>query len=153
MVIKLDFRQVAYYIAEPKANKKCAIYTLNGETIYCDFIQLDKDINTILRGYNKKGTIADLIFIMSIDCICDIRLLDKNESEAKITIDLSEKEITAIMASHFVLRKSREIKYDGEYVENIRDYQNSRKISFSEANEILFELLDKIITLKYNKGV
>lgn len=59
-------------------------------------------------------------------------------------IELSEKEITAIMAAEFTLRKSREIKSGGTYVEDIHDMENCRRISFYEAEQVLCELIDKI---------
>ena len=79
----MDFRQVAYYIAEPKTDKICAIDLIVNCTIFCDFIQLDKDLRTVLRGYNRKGAKASLITILSIDDIQGIRLLKRLESEVK----------------------------------------------------------------------
>lgn len=60
-------------------------------------------------------------------------------------IKLSEKEINALLAAEFVLRKSREVRYGGTYVEHIKDYEHSRKIPFEEANEVLSELLDRVL--------
>lgn len=58
-------------------------------------------------------------------------------------IEISDKELTAIKAAAHCLLYSREAKRGGIYVENIHD-ENSRQISFNEAIEVIYNLLDSV---------
>lgn len=58
-------------------------------------------------------------------------------------VEMSEKELAAIMSASFCLRKSRETKSGGTYVSNIRDIENCIKIPFYEAVGVLDDFIEK----------
>lgn len=60
-------------------------------------------------------------------------------------VEIKEKELTAIMAAAFVLRKSREAKNGGTFVENIHEIDTCRRISFYEASGVLDEFIDGVL--------
>ncbi len=65
-------------------------------------------------------------------------------------VDISEKELTAIMAAEFTLRKSREVKNGGIYVENVHDIEHCRRIAFYEADAVLNNFIDILLNKKEN---
>lgn len=60
-------------------------------------------------------------------------------------VEISEKEVASIMAAEFCLRKSREIKYGGTYVSNVKDIENCIKIPFGEAECVLSDFIEKLL--------
>ena len=58
-------------------------------------------------------------------------------------IELTEKELLAIKAEHYLARNNSRLKHGGIYVENIHDYENCGKIPFVEAVEVVENLLYK----------
>ncbi len=60
-------------------------------------------------------------------------------------VDISEKELPAIMAAEFTLRKSREVKNGGTYVENVHDLEHCRRIAFNEAVVVLNSFIDRML--------
>ena len=56
-------------------------------------------------------------------------------------IELTEKELLAIKAEHYLACNNSRLKHGGTYVEDINDYENCGKISFVEAVEIVENLL------------
>ena len=61
-----------------------------------------------------------------------------------MNVELSEKEITAVLAAEFALRNSKELKRGGTYVYDIFD-NNSRRIPFGEAEAVLLDLIERIL--------
>lgn len=68
-------------------------------------------------------------------------------------IDISEKEIVSILAAAFCLRKSKELKYGGTYVSNVKDVDNCLKISFEEAYIVLNDFCNNLIQKKEDREV
>lgn len=54
---------------------------------------------------------------------------------------MTEKEITAMKAVLYLALHNPRLKHGGTYVENIHDYENSAKIPFGEAVNIVGEML------------
>lgn len=59
-------------------------------------------------------------------------------------IEITDKELTAIMAAGFTLTHSKEVRRGGIFVENICN-SNSRRISFYEAVDVLYGFIDKVL--------
>lgn len=65
-------------------------------------------------------------------------------NDKKITIEISDRQLAAILAADYCLRRSRQAQCRGLFIENIRD-EKSRRITFTDAIEVLDELLDDIV--------
>jgi len=64
-------------------------------------------------------------------------------------IEITDKEFTAIMAAAYTLRNSREAKHAANFVESIHN-PNSRRISFYEAVNVLYGLIDRVLEENYD---
>ena len=61
-----------------------------------------------------------------------------------MNVEITEKTLTALLASQYVLIRSKQLEYDGRFIENIHNAENSRQIRFTEAYEVIEKLLVRI---------
>lgn len=61
-----------------------------------------------------------------------------------MNVEITEKDIDALLASQYVLIRSKQLKCDGRFIENIHNAENSRQIRFTEAYEVIERLLVRI---------
>lgn len=89
------------------------------------------DHHLMMGNYSADSATGDCIEIL-------------NNTPTVNAVEISEKELVALMASAFALRNSKELKHGGMYVENFYD-ENSRRISFQEALDVLYNFIDRIL--------
>lgn len=65
-------------------------------------------------------------------------------NDKKITVEITDRQLAAILAADYCLRRSRQAQCKGLFIENIRD-EKSRRITFTDAIEVLDELLADIV--------
>ncbi len=128
------------------------ITLINTQTLYNQFYKIDSTVNVINLGidYKKKNLFSE-IFFLPINLIEHIKKLNKYfiEYSPDIVVTVSGIESVIIFFTNFKGKKIREIHFSKNY----RKLQNQGVGFFKKVKISILNMIDKIVSKKYDKFI